>query len=163
MLNGIFQRPYLNNNTGLVKKKQDEERNASLTQREQQADQNSKSKGLQYIDPQKTPRAYGQDEQQVDWRQMRSQIQAQARNTQSAQQAEEVAPVKTLSGRSSVINIAQILKDFRNTAVAIGTPDNLKDEVEGYLSLIEKQVTKDNPNTKLVKSNLKNASTILDG
>lgn len=163
MLNGIFQRPYLNNNTGLVKKKQDEEKNASLTQREQQADQNSKSKGLQYIDPQKTPRTYGQDEQQVDWRQMRSQIQAQARNTQSAQQAEEVAPVKTLSGRSSVINIAQILKDFRNTAVAIGTPDNLKDEVEGYLSLIEKQVTKDNPNAKLVKSNLKNASTILDG
>ena len=169
MLNGIFQRPYLNNNTGLVKKKQDEEKNASLTQREQQADQNSKSKGLQYIDPQSTPRTYQQDEQQVDWRQMRSQIQAQARNTQSAQglqtaqQTEEVAPTKTLSGRSSVINIAQILKDFRNTAAAIGTPDNLKDEVEGYLSLIEKQVTKDNPNTKLVKSNLKNASTILDG
>ena len=51
MLNGIFQRPYLNNNN-LVKKKQDEEKNAQLTQREQQADQNSKSKGLQYIEPQ---------------------------------------------------------------------------------------------------------------
>jgi tetratricopeptide (TPR) repeat protein len=72
-------------------------------------------------------------------------------------------PTKDLSGRNPVINIAQILKDFRNTSVAIGTPDNLKEEVEGYLSLIEKQVTKDNPNPKLIKSNLKNASSILDG
>lgn len=162
MLNGIFQRPYLNNNN-LVKKKQDEEKNASLTQHEQEAEQNnSKSKGLQYAEQRTTP-AYQRQEQQVDWRQMRSQIQAQARNAQSAPQTEEVMPTKTLSGRSTVINIAQILKDFRNTAVAIGTPDNLKEEVEGYLTLVEKQVTKDNANTKLVKSNLKNASSILDG
>lgn len=158
MLNGIFQRPYLNNNNNLVKQKQDEEKNASLTQREQQADQNSKSKGLQYIDP-KTPTPQNA-EQQVDWRQTRSQIQAQAR--QQTQTVDSV-PTKTLSGRSTVINIAQILKDFRNTAGAIGTPDNLKEEVEGYLTLVQKQVTKDEPNTKLVKSNLKNASSILDG
>lgn len=154
MLNGIFQRPYLNNNNSLVKKKQDGEKNASLTQREQQTDQNSKSKGLQYIEPRNV-----QPEQQVDWRQMRSQIQAQARNVSAPQ---ETAPTKTLSGRSTVINIAQILKDFRNTAAAIGTPDNLKEEVEGYLTLVEKQVKKDDANTKLVKSNLKNASSILD-
>ena len=47
MLNGIFQRPYLNNNKNLVK--QDEERSAS-TQEEQQSNQNSKSKGLQYVE-----------------------------------------------------------------------------------------------------------------
>ncbi len=158
MLNGIFQRPYLNNNN-LVKRKQDEEKNTSQAQREQEADQNSKSKGLQYIEPRTT-----QPEQQVDWRQMRSQIQAQARQqTQNVPQTESPMPTKTLSGRNPVINIAQILKDFRNTAAAIGTPDNLKEEVEGYLSLVEKQVTKDDANTKLVKSNLKNASTILDG
>jgi len=162
VLNGIFQRPYLNNNNNLVKQKQDEEKNAQLTQREQEADQNSRSKGLQYTEQRTTP-AYQQKEQQVDWRQMRSQIQAQARNAQNAPQTEEVMPTKTLSGRSTVINIAQILKDFRNTAAAIGTPDNLKEEVEGYLTLVEKQVTKDDPNTKLVKSNLKNASSILDG
>lgn len=161
MLNGIFQRPYLNNNS-LVKKKQDEEKNASQTQREQQADQNSKSKGLQYTEQRTTP-AYQRQEEQVDWRQMRSQIQAQVKNSQITPQTEEVMPTKTLSGRSTVINIAQILKDFRNTAAAIGTPDNLKEEVEGYLTLVEKQVTKDDPNTKLVKSNLKNASSILDG
>lgn len=161
MLNGIFQRPYLNNNNSLVKKKQDEEKNAQLTQREQQADQNSKSKGLQYIEQNKPSPAYPKNEQQVDWRQMRSQIQAQARNAQ-ASQTEEVTPTKTLSGRNPVINIAQILKDFRNTAAAIGTPDNLKEEVEGYLTLVQAQVVKDDPNTKLIKSNLKNASSILD-
>lgn len=162
MLNGIFQRPYLNNNNSLVKKKQDEEKNAQLAQREQEADQNSKSKGLQYTEQRTTP-AYQRQEEQVDWRQMRSQIQAQVKNSQTTPQTEEVIPTKTLSGRSTIINIAQILKDFRNTAAAIGTPDNLKEEVEGYLTLIEKQVTKDDPNTKLVKSNLKNASSILDG
>ena len=99
---------------------------------------------------------------------MRSQIQSQAQNRnlhtapQTTAQTQEITPAKTLSGRSTVINIAQILKDFRNTAAAIGTPDDLKEEVNGYLSLIEAQVQKDNPNTKLVKSNLKNASSILD-
>ena len=175
MLNGIFQRPYLNKDgRSLVKRKQDEEQNASSAHAEQQADENSRSKGLQYAEQRKpsyTP-AYQQvnnNGEQVDWRQMRSQIQsqAQARNLHSAQhaavQTQVITPSKTLSGRSTVINIAQILKDFRNTASAIGTPDDLKEEVNGYLSLIESQVKKDNPNTKLIKSNLKNASSILDG
>ena len=158
----------------LVKRKQDEDKNTSLTQREQQTDENSRSKGLQYVEQKKpsyTP-AYQQvnnNGEQVDWRRMRSQIQsqAQARNQkpalETAGQTQEITPSKTLSGRSTVINIAQILKDFRNTAAAIGTPDDLKEEVNGYLSLIESQVKKDNPNTKLIKSNLKNASSILDG
>ncbi len=175
MLNGIFQRPYLNKDArSLVKRKQDDEQNTSSAQREEQTDQNAKSKGLQYVE-QKTPTytpAYQQQNsgEQVDWRQMRSQIQAQARyntapqnqQSQVTTQSAEVMPTKTLSGRSAVINIAQILKDFKNTAAAIGTPDDLKEEVNGYLTLIEAQVKKDNPNTKLVKSNLKNASSILD-
>ncbi len=175
MLNGIFQRPYLNKDgRSLVKRKQDEEQNASYAQREQQTDENSRSKGLQYVEQRKpsyTP-AYQQvnnnGEQQVDWRQMRSQIQSQAQSrnlhptAQSASQTQEIIPSKMLSGKSTVINIAQILKDFRNTAAAIGTPDDLKEEVNGYLSLIESQVKKDNPNPKLIKSNLKNASSILD-
>lgn len=152
MLNGIFQRPYLNNNN-LVRKKQDEEKNTSnATEREEQS--NQQSRGLQYTEQNK-------NEQQVDWRQMRSQIQAQARNSQ-INQTPEITPSKNLSGVNTTINIAQILKDFRNTAVAIGTPEDLKTEVEGYLSLVETQVKKENPNTKLVKSNLKNASSILD-
>jgi len=65
--------------------------------------------------------------------------------------------------KSSTINIAQIIKDFKNTAAAIGTPDDLSEEVNSYLTLIETQVRKDEPNVKLIKSNLKNASTLLDG
>lgn len=64
--------------------------------------------------------------------------------------------------RNATVNIAQILKDFRNTAKAIGASPELTEEVNAYLSLVEKQVTKDNPDIKLVRSNLKNASSLLD-
>ncbi|MBO6087669.1 hypothetical protein J6P92_04900 [bacterium] len=169
MLNGIFQRPYLNRDAKSFIQKKDENENTASANREEQSEQNSRSRGLQYTEQNKpayTPAYQQQGEQVVDWRQMRSQIQAQARNSQNAQNVTATSPavpVKDLSGISPVINIAQILKDFRNTAVAIGTPENLKEEVDGYLALVEKQVQKDNPNTKLIKSNLKNASSILDG
>ena len=178
MLNGVFQRPYtVKDGRSSVKKKQDEEQTSSAS-REQQADQNSKSKGLQYTEQNKPTyspaylKAQQNSEQQVDWRQMRSQIQTRAQsqknnyNTQmqSAQTAQTSAVNHSASlQKSSSINIAQILKDFKNTAVAIGTPDDLKEEVNGYITLIEAQVTKENPNVKLIKSNLKNASSILDG
>lgn len=176
VLNGVFQRPYLNKDgRSLVKKKQDKEKNASsAAQREEQSNSNSRSKGLQYVEQSKPAYTPGYQRvqnngEQVDWRQMRTQIQSQVQtrppqNAQltSANQTDAISATKTLSGRSTVINIAQILKDFKNTAAAIGTPDDLKEEVNGYLTLIEAQVKKDNPNTKLVKSNLKNASSILD-
>ena len=84
---------------------------------------------------------------------LRASYSAQTRTVDSKQSSQ---------ARSSNINIAQILKDFKNTAVAIATPDDLMEEVDGYLSLIDTQVKKDNPNVKLIKSNLKNASSILD-
>lgn len=64
--------------------------------------------------------------------------------------------------KDATINIAQILKDFRGTIKAIGAPDELADEVNMYLALVEKQVQKENADTKLVRSNLKNASALLD-
>lgn len=156
MLNGIFQRPYLNQNAqGLVKRKQDDEDTQSA-RREQETDGNARSRGLQYAEE----RSSSFNEEQVDWRQMRSQIQAQAKNSQNVQ---TTSPVKNQTINNSVLNIAQILRDFKNTTVAIGTPDDLKEEVNGYISLVETQVQKDNPNVKLIKSNLKNASSILDG
>ena len=180
MLNGVFQRPYLvKDGRGSVKKKQDEEKTGSAN-REQQTDQNSKSKGLQYTEQNKPvyspayQRVQQQNSEQVDWRQMRAQIQNQAQSNKTNYQSaaysinsQQTSSTSTVAGsslqRSATINIAQILKDFKNTAVAIGTPEDLKEEVNGYLSLIETQVKKDNPNTKLIKSNLKNASSILDG
>ena len=67
-----------------------------------------------------------------------------------------------LSKRSTKINIAQILKDFKNTAVAIATPEDLMEEVDGYIDLIKKQVAKEKPNIKLIQANLKNAGGLLD-
>ena len=179
MLNGVFQRPYIvKDGRGGVKKKQDDDTSKSpaQTQREEQANSNSRSKGLQYTEqrlPDKSTSAYNralQKEGQVDWQAMRSQIQGQVAQRKSSAKTSTnttVAPqINTTAGqiqRSATINIAQILKDFNNTALAIGTPAELKEEVDGYLALVEKQVQKDNPNTKLIKSNLKNASSILDG
>lgn len=64
--------------------------------------------------------------------------------------------------KNATINIAQIIKDFKSTAKAIGASPELTEEVEAYLSLVEKQVSKENPDIKVVRSNLRNASTLLD-
>lgn len=60
------------------------------------------------------------------------------------------------------INITQVLSDFKNTANAIGAPDDIKQEVYSYLTLVENQSQKDAPNAQIIQSNLKNASQILD-
>ncbi len=64
--------------------------------------------------------------------------------------------------KNATINIAQIIKDFKNTSHAIGSPQELMDEVNTYLSLVEKQVVRENPDAKLIRSNLKNAASLLD-
>lgn len=60
------------------------------------------------------------------------------------------------------ISIDQVVKDFKNTANAIGVPDDLKSEVGKYLSLVESQAQKEQPNAQIIQSNLKSASKILD-
>ena len=62
----------------------------------------------------------------------------------------------------SKVNIAQILTDFKNTALAIGSPPNILQEVEQYLSLAGTESQKNEPDKKLIQSNLKNASNVLD-
>ena len=158
-LSSIYQRPYVvKDGRGFVRKKQDEEtsKTAAQTQREEQASQNARSKGLQYVENNQDGFTRSSSNiNSVGWqKELYQNVQ-----TYPAPQTQAAKYVPT----SSSINIAQILKDFKNTAVAIGTPEDLNEEVNGYLELIEKQVTKENPNTRLIKSNLKNASTILDG
>lgn len=60
------------------------------------------------------------------------------------------------------IGIDQILSDFKNTINAIGTPDNVKEEVSAYLNLVQSQSEKNSPDSEIIRSNLKNASKILD-
>lgn len=63
---------------------------------------------------------------------------------------------------SPKINIAQVIGDFKNTAHAIGTPEEIFEDVNMYLSLVEKQTKKDGANVKVVQSNLRNAAGLLD-
>ena len=65
-------------------------------------------------------------------------------------------------GLQDEINISQVLVDFKNTVNAIGVPEELDEELNGYFTLIQKQAQKPEPNKKLIQSNLKNASTVLD-
>lgn len=68
----------------------------------------------------------------------------------------------TIDYSKSKVNIAQILTDFKNTAIAIGSPPNIIQEVDQYLALAETQSLKNEPNKKIIQSTLKNASNILD-
>jgi len=163
-LNNIIQRPYVKQdlNGGVKRRNEEEQTSAANSQREESANQNSKSKGLQYAEERKpsyTP-AYTNSfaasaYSNVNINAPKNQT---LQTTSYIQNTEEQKPA-TLD---TEINIAQILKDFKNTAIAIGTPENITEEVDGYLSLIDKQVQKDNPNIKLIKSNLKNAASLLD-
>ena len=62
----------------------------------------------------------------------------------------------------SKINISQVIKDFKNTTEAIGSPDDVRETVYTYVSLVQKEAEKENPNRKIIQSNLKNASQVLD-
>lgn len=137
-LTPIRPRPYLvNSYGGAVKKKEDEE-----------SSQASHSQQLE------------EDQYQVSQEKGRKSIEQQIQDSKDAQNAAIASRNATLKNAS--VNIAQIIKDFKNTAVAIGSPNELTEEVNAYLSLVEKQVTKENPDVKIVRSNLKNASALLD-
>ncbi len=60
------------------------------------------------------------------------------------------------------INVSQILTDFHNTVSAIKAPQDITDEINLYLSLVEKESLKESPDKGIITSNLKNASRIAD-
>ena len=164
-LNNIYQRPYVNQDgRSAVRRREQEEQTASTNaQRQESADQNSRSKGLQYTQENKP--AYTPNYAQSFAASAYSNVNINAKKEQQGQPQSYIKNVQEnhTDFNNAQINIAQILKDFKNTAIAIGTPENISEEVDGYIALIEKQVTKDNPNVKLIKSNLKNAASLLDG
>ena len=166
-LNNIYQRPYVRQeNRNPIKKRADEEKSAATNaQREQESGQNSKSKGLQYVE-QKQPTYTPAYEQKFAMPAANAyagvNVNSRPQNAQTTvtgQVAPQEKPATTIDNR---INIAQILKDFKNTSLAIGTPDDLSEIVDGYLEVVKKQVQKDNADARLVKSTLKTAASVLD-
>ncbi len=71
-------------------------------------------------------------------------------------------PQQAQPRRSNQVNIAQILKDFRNTIKAIATPADIEEQVNHYLKIVEEQVRAPQPQVNLIQSNLKIAASLLD-
>ena len=83
-LTNINQRPYIKDDRRLVKKKQDEEasKSAAQTEREEQAqNQNSRSRGLSYVE-QEAPKY--QEIKPEQWQQMYAKTQASHQKSQTA-------------------------------------------------------------------------------
>ncbi len=78
------------------------------------------------------------------------------------QPAPQAVPTTTAGMRSNKINIAQILKDFRNTIKAIATPPEVEEQVNKYLQTVGEQVRAEHPQVNLIQSNLKIAASLLD-
>ena len=72
-------------------------------------------------------------------------------------------PIQSVNNaKNNRVNIAQILKDFRNTIKAIATPADIEEQVNHYLEIVNRQVKSPQPQVNLIQSNLKIAASILD-
>ena len=101
--------------------------------------------------------------QQNRIQQQNYQVQNRSVTTKQPVQTQQTEATSSyLATHSPKINIAQVIGDFKNTAHAIGTPEEIFDEVRMYLELVEKQTKKDNANVKMIQSNLRNAASLLD-
>lgn len=140
----VRQSPYvINTNNGFVKKKREDEESPASSRQSSNASESSNYR----------------EQPQVN-ENGRKTVQQQLIESKASQQAAIASRDANL--KNATINIAQIIKDFRNTAKAIGATPELMEEVDIYLTLVEKQVQKDIPDSKLVRSNLKNGATLLD-
>ena len=87
----------------------------------------------------------------------------QAQSNYQVINQQEVAPQQSVvQQRNNNVNIAQILKDFRNTIKAISTPTEIETDVNRYLQIVENLVREPKPQVNLIQSNLKIAASLLD-
>ena len=144
--NSIAIKPYyIPNNTNFIQRKNEDENEES-----------SKSSQSSYS----SNKSNLNKEEQVNQNGHKKSIQQQLIESKASHQ--KAVASRDAKLKDATVNIAQILKDFRNTGKAIGSSPELTEEVEMYLKLVEKQVKKENPDTKIVRSTLKNASALLD-
>lgn len=61
-----------------------------------------------------------------------------------------------------VINIHQIVSDFRKTQIAINAPEDVVNEVNKFLSKVDYESNSQNPQKNVIQTNLKEASKLLD-
>ena len=118
----------------------------------------------QPVRPQQLPPNQQPIQQNIQQPTQQSVQQANQENIQpQVYEADAPAPdSRPMAATSNKVNIAQILKDFRNTISAIGTPDILREEVEDYLQEVEAHTKGEAPSINFVQTNLLNAAEILD-
>ena len=85
------------------------------------------------------------------------------KNTENQQgpQSAKQAQINNMA-RNNKVNIAQVIKDFRGTIAAIGTPNCLVEEIEDYLTKVIEHTKSEAPSINFVQTNLLNAAVILD-
>ncbi|MBQ7450870.1 hypothetical protein IJS77_05570 [bacterium] len=103
-----------------------------------------------------------QSQQQIQQHPQNNYPQTSENTTSMTRQAFPNGEKTAIDYTQSKINISQVIKDFKNTTEAIGSPDDVKETVYTYVSLVQKEAEKENPNKKIIQSNLKNASQVLD-
>ena len=64
--------------------------------------------------------------------------------------------------RKKVINIHQIVSDFRKTQIAINAPKEVVNEVNKFLAKVDYESNSENPQKQVIQFNLKEASKLLD-
>lgn len=64
--------------------------------------------------------------------------------------------------KSNKVNITDVIKDFKNTITAIGADEKLEKKILGYLELTEIESKESKPSPQIIRTNLKNASKIVD-
>ena len=118
-LNNIYQRPYVkpDRQSTVKKREEDEKSSATNAERQQESNQNSQSKGLQYVEQKTTPKYTPAYEQKFNLASSAySNVNINSSNAQtnanySPQAVQKINPA-TQNQIDSKINIAQILKDF---------------------------------------------------
>ena len=134
---------YVNGNITYIKK-----RNNSVSNEEQDEKKSQQQQDV-HTEPQQKKRTenYTFEDERI-------------KNAKEEQQKAIIA--RDATKQAATINISQILRDFRNTGVAIGAPEEIMDDVDSYIKMIEKQAKSEAPDKFIVHSNLKNGAILLD-
>lgn len=157
MYNGVYPayiKPYTQVKPKQVQRKGEEEATPQQEQSSNRGD-NFQRNGGQNV----RPTSYSLP----GYRRYQAQIQRREQNVQNSAISAQNTGMSGVNPNAQNINVSQILTDFRSTANAVGAPQDVTEEVFAYLDLIKTQSEKETPNKKIIQSNLKNASQVLDG
>lgn len=157
MYNGVYPayiKPYTQVKPKQVQRKSEEEQTPQQEQSSNRGDNFQRNNGQNI-----RPTSYSLP----GYRKYQAQIQRHEQNIQNRPVQAQNSGIKSANSNAQNINVSQILTDFRSTANAVGAPKEITEEVFTYLDLIKTQAEKEAPNKKIIQSNLRNASQVLDG